>query len=221
MTSGNPQAWDRVVGFFDGERSTTAQVYPSEWFFLKDLLKDGVSVLDMGCAQGGFASILEENLKGFHYTGADISAEMLARARARHPGHRFVQIAEGDDSALGDGSFDLVLVLGILHLHEAWRDTIAQAWKRTANVLLLDLRETDGPTIEDKALSWFRMDFGGGDGSASLPYIIVNAGEALATIRRLCPGARRISRFGYTHPVSASAVTPCPEVLSDVWCIER
>jgi len=219
--SANAAAWDGVVDFFDHERATTAQVYPSEWFFLKDRLREGIRVLDIGCAQGGFATVLAEHLAEFSYTGADISPDMLARATARHPGHRFVLTPEGDYSALGGERFDLVLVLGILHLHEGWRHTIAEAWSHTEGCLLLDLRETDGPTLEDKTASHFRMDFGGGDGSLTLPYIVVNAAEALAEVRRACPGSRRISRFGYIHPVSSSAVTPCREVLSDVWCIER
>ncbi|MBI2236365.1 MAG: class I SAM-dependent methyltransferase [Magnetospirillum sp.] len=226
MTTGNADAWSLpdVVTFFDTERSSTGQVYASEWFFLKGLLKEGISVLDVGCAQAGFATVLGENLSSFRYTGIDISAAMIERARARHPDHRFHCVTETDWSALEDEHFDVVLALGILHLHESWRDTIARAWIHTAGTLLLDLREHDAATVEDKAASFFRMDFGGGDGGHSetrLPYVIVNSAEALATVRRLTPGARRCSHFGYLHPVSGSASTPVPEVMANVWCIER
>lgn len=223
----NAEAWglDGVLNFFETARTSTGQVYESEWFFLKDRLKNGISVLDVGCAQGGFASVLGEHLGRFAYTGIDINPDMVARARARHPGHTFHAVAEdGDWPELETGRFDLVLVLGILHLHEGWRDTISRAWARTTGTLILDLREYEGPTLEDKAVSFFRMDFGGGDAvhaETRLPYVLVNSAEALATIRRLTPGARRISHFGYLHPLSGSAMTPVGEAMANVWCIER
>lgn len=222
----NSAAWSLpgVLDFFGAARRSTAQVYPSEWFFLKDRLREGLSVLDVGCAQGGFADMLAEHLGDFRYTGVDVSAEMIARARARNPRHTFHTVPEGDLSVLDGERYDLVLVLGILHLHERWRDTIAAAWRLTAGSLVMDLRESDGPTVEDKARSWFRMDFGGGDdrhAATTLPYVIVNSAEALATVRRLTPGARRTSHFGYLHPVSGSASTPVPEVMANVWCVER
>ncbi|EME70521.1 Putative methyltransferase (methylase) [Paramagnetospirillum caucaseum] len=223
----NADAWglDGVLDFFDTERSNTGQVYASEWFFLKDRMREGMRVLDVGCAQGGFASVLAEHLKDFRYTGIDINPAMIERARARHPGHTFQTITEDADWAcLGDETFDLVLVLGILHLHEGWRRTIAQAWSHTAGCLLMDLRETEGPTIEDKARSYFRMDFGGKDeryASTTLPYVLINSAEALETVRRLTPGARRTSHYGYLHPASASASVPVDGVMTNVWCVER
>lgn len=225
----NADAWSLggVLEFFETERSSTGHVYPSEWFFLKDRLKNGMRVLDVGCAQGGFASMLSEHLDQFDYTGIDINAAMIERACARHPGHAFHIIAEDMDWAcLGGLNFDLVLVLGILHLHEGWRDTIARAWTHTAGCLLMDMRETDGPSIEDKAQSYFRMDFGGnGDGehhcATTLPYVLVNSAEALGTVRRLTPGARRTSHYGYLHPVSTSASVPVNDVMTNVWCVER
>lgn len=224
--NGNAAAWGlpRVLDFFDSRRASTEEVYPSEWFFLKDHINEGVSVLDIGCAQGGFARVLGEHLARFSYTGVDINADMIARARDRHPGHTFHHVPEGDYAVLGNTRFDLVLVLGILHLHESWRDTVAAAWQYTGGCLILDLRETDGPSIEDKSVSYMKMDFhGGGDehSAMTLPYNIINAGEALGTVTGLCEGAARISHYGYLHPVSSAAVCPVDRVMATTYCIER
>jgi hypothetical protein len=149
---------------------------------------------------------------------------MIARAQAWHPRHRFFQVHEGDYSPLGNETFDLVLALGILHLHETWRDTIMAAWKHTSGTLILDLRETDGHTIEDKATSFFRMDFNGGGAThtaACLPYIVVNSAEALATVRRFCPEARRLARYGYLHPISPAATCPIKEVMTTAYRVDR
>lgn len=222
----NAAAWGMpgVLDFFARERSTTDGLYPSEWFFIKDCLKEGVSVLDIGCAQGGFAKVLGENLKRFTYTGVDVNPAMVAAARARHPNHRFLDVGESDYSALGAERFDLVLVLGILHLHESWRETLAAAWAHTNGALILDLRETDGESIENKARSYFRMNFNGAaaDHAATrLPYIVVNTAEALATVRGHCAGATRLARYGYMHPVSSSANCPLNEVMASAYRIDR
>ncbi|AVM75605.1 class I SAM-dependent methyltransferase [Magnetospirillum gryphiswaldense] len=223
----NADAWGLpgVLSFFDAARSTVDQVYPSEWFFLRDRLRRGMNVLDVGCAQGGFAAILGEHLDHFHYTGIDINAEMIAKARQRHPGHEFHVVAEDTEwQCLGGRQFDLVMVLGILHLHEGWRDTIARAWGHTGSCLMLDLREHQGQTLEDKTMSSFSMCFGADDDlyeQTRLPYVIVNSAEALAEVRRNTPGAGRVSHYGYLHPVSAAARTPVAEVMTNVWCVER
>lgn len=224
--NGNAAAWGlpRVLDFFETRRATTEEVYPSEWFFLKDRFMEGTSVLDIGCAQGGFVSVLQEHLASFSYTGVDINADMIARARDKHSGHAFHHVPEGDYAVLGNTRFDLVLVLGILHLHETWRDTIAAAWKHTGECLILDLRETDGPSIEDKSVSYMKMDFHGGGkdhSETTLPYNVINAGKALGTVTGLCQGAARISHYGYLHPVSSAAVCPVDRVTATTYCIER
>ncbi|MCC7016166.1 MAG: class I SAM-dependent methyltransferase [Rhodospirillales bacterium] len=222
----NVSAWglSGVLDFFAERRGSTAEVYPSEWLFLKDRLKEGVSVLDVGCAQGGFAAVIGEHVDDFRYVGADVSPEMIARARRRFPRHAFVEVREGDFSALGDGRFDLVLVLGILHLHETWRETLKAAWARTEGALIFDLREWERATIEDKARAYMTMNFNAQDDShraARLPYVLLNCADALRAVREICAGARRIRHHGYLHAPSRTAVVPTEEVMMNTWCAER
>lgn len=224
--SNNSAAWSqtKVVDFFDEHRTKTEDVYPSEWFFLKDRLKENMSVLDIGCAQGGFAGIIGDQLINFSYTGLDISEEMIKRAKIRQPTQTFHHIHENDFSVLsGGGGFDMTLVLGILHLHETWRETIAVAWEYTSSTLLLDLRETFEKTIEDKSKSYFGMDINGvnADYSDVLPYNIINAGEALAEIYTNCHGASKISHFGYMQKPSNTTVTPIKDIFANVYCVEK
>ena len=142
----NASAWGlpNVLRFFDQARTTSADVYPSEMHFLENCLQEGISVLDVGCAQGGFATVLSEHLADFSYTGVDISETMIDVAAEKHPTHQFYCCPEGDLSVLSNRQFDLVLVLGILHLHEAWRQTLAAAWAHTKNAIIFDLRLTRG-----------------------------------------------------------------------------
>tara|TARA_B100001245_G_C22610760_1_gene301844 strand:+ start:423 stop:608 length:186 start_codon:yes stop_codon:yes gene_type:complete len=45
--SNNAESWNQpnVVSFFDNHRTTKSDVYPSEWFFLKDQLQEDMSIL--------------------------------------------------------------------------------------------------------------------------------------------------------------------------------
>ena len=222
--SNNAESWNQpnVVSFFDNHRATTSDVYPSEWFFFKDQLRENMTILDIGCAQGGFAGIIGEHLSKFSYTGVDISREMITKASAKFPQHVFYHVNENDYSAIS-GKYDMTLVLGILHLHETWRDTIKTAWKHTKSVLILDLRETFENTIEDKEKSYFTMDINGsnGDYSEVLPYNVINAGEALEIITSICTGLEKISHYGYLQDSSNTAVTPINKIFANVYLIQK
>lgn len=222
----NSEAWGHqsILNFFDHHRRTTKDIYPSEWFFIKDRLFEGMTILDIGCAKGGMANVISEHLRNFDYTGVDINQKMIDAAGKLYPQHRFYRILEEDYSVLGPSQYDLVLCLGILHLHEAWRKTIETAWAHTKKYLILDLRETYLPSIEDKTISYFKMDFDQIENPQSeyiLPYNIINTGEALKTICEICKNAKNILHYGYTQNVSILAVGPIQKVMANVYCIER
>ena len=215
----NAPGW---VEFYETRRATTQDIYPSEWLFLKDFLIEGISVLDVGCAVGGLASVLSENLACFEYTGVDISEVMIGRARQKHPGHRFHIIEEADLTVLEDDQFDLVVCLGVLHLSRKWRELITAAWARANRCLLLDLRETSGATVEDERVSYYRVDtLLQTDAPARLPYNIINSAEALGAVIDLCAGARGLQHYGYLASASSAAVTPTKEVLMNTYRIDK
>ncbi|MES2218874.1 MAG: class I SAM-dependent methyltransferase [Pseudomonadota bacterium] len=222
----NANAWghESILNFFDKKRLTTQHIYPSEWFFLKDKIKDDISLLDIGCAKGGMANVLAENLANFNYVGVDINEQMIDAAKQRYPQHIFYQITEEDYSVLQGKQYDLVLCLGILHLHESWRNTIKEAWRHTRKCLILDLRETHLASIEDKKQAYFKMDFDNISNPTSnyiLPYNIINTAEALRTIHEVCEDAAHIAHYGYTQALSGLAVSPIKKIMANVYCIER
>jgi SAM-dependent methyltransferase len=222
----NADAWNlpKVVDYFSTRRKETKDVYPSEWFFLKDRLYEGMSILDIGCAQGGFSNILSENIIDFSYTGLDISGEMIKLARAKFPKHTFHHIPENDYTILQENQFDLVLVLGILHLHESWKETLKAAWEHSKKTLIFDLRESHLPTIEDKSKSFFKMDINGGNDtykSTTLPYNIINSSDALQIINDICTGANKLAHYGYLHTPADSAQCPMGKVLINTYCSEK
>lgn len=215
----NEAGW---VSFYENKRDTTSQVYPSEWFFLESLLVEGMSVLDVGCAVGGFASILAQHLRQFTYTGVDISAEMIERARKKHRSHQFHVVDEADLAVLADNTYDVVIALGVLHVTRKWRELVGLAWARTKQSLLIDLRESVAETIEDEKLSYFRVGHLLETGStARLPYNIINTSDALAAVIERCRGAANLQHYGYLAPPSASAVTPVPNLVMNTYRIDK
>lgn len=227
IDTANAHAWGHhsCLNFFETNRLTTKDIYPSEWFFLRKFFQEKISVLDIGCAKGGLANILSENLKEFSYTGIDINQHMVQAARLKYPQHNFYHIQEDNNyAALGVQQFDLVTCLGILHLHEKWKDTIQNAWQRTERALILDLRETHCNTIEDKNISYFSTNFdnpGEFNPDFTLPYNIINTSEALRIIHEICTNAYQIYRYGYIHAISDLAVSPVTKVMTNVYCIEK
>jgi 2-polyprenyl-3-methyl-5-hydroxy-6-metoxy-1,4-benzoquinol methylase len=222
----NAMAWghESILNFFESERQTSAQIYPSEWFFLKQKMAENMSILDIGCAKGGMASVLAENLEKFEYVGVDINRKMIQAAKMRLPQHQFYQIEEDDYSLLNGKLFDIVLCLGILHMHENWRNTIKEAWLHTKKYLILDLRETHLPTIENKDESYFIMDFDNPTNPTSdftVPYNIINTAEVLQTLHDICPDASRIAHYGYSQKLSALTVSPLTNIMATAYCIER
>ncbi len=67
----------------------------------------GKRVLDLGCGDGVFTSLMAE--VGSHVTGADISSEALARARRREGDTEYVEVPLGGALPFDDQSFDAVL----------------------------------------------------------------------------------------------------------------
>ena len=210
--------------YYETHRQSTADLYPSEQFFFKDLLVEGSSILDIGCALGGLALIVTECLREFSYTGVDISHEMISRATARFPQHRFVWVPESDLAVLDGEQFDLVFCLGVLHLTRRWRDLVGAAWRHTRRGLLFDLRETYVPTLEDEGRSCFVVEPASRSGARAkmtLPYNMINTADALQTVMERCPHAGKLARYSYLSEVSKAAKTPVTHAFMTTYCIER
>ena len=67
----------------------------------------GAAALDFGCGAGRSTRFLKG--LGWDACGADISAAMLERARARDPGGRYAQVADGDLGDAAPGPFGVIL----------------------------------------------------------------------------------------------------------------
>lgn len=177
------------------KRQSWQDLYPSERAIFEWLaMRDVGSVLDVGCAVGGFSALFPFS----RYTGVDASPTMINRARELHPDRRFL-------SAMPKETFDLVMALGVLHLIVGdWKELLTKMWERAGKWLVFDLR-LDRESRE-----------GEHEGMPGTPYRTVNYAYAFETLQAFMP--RDIRMCSYRYP---SNRTDHREVTMAAFLLER
>jgi SAM-dependent methyltransferase len=212
------QVWARKdsLEFFSTGRNRPEDLYPSERFFLPDVLAQVDSCLDVGCAAGGFAGIMKTFNPALRYTGMDVNPEFVQLARASHPGSEFL-VGDGVHFDTPPDSYDLVFSTGLFHLNRAYPEMTRSCYEQARRFFLCDFRLTYGESV----VGTHRVDFGGGDGPGDLPYYVVNVDELTRMLTGLRPRPISIKARGYFHPPSANASVPLPEVLMAFFLVEK
>ncbi len=132
-----------IIKFISENRKNYKDLYIGEKILLDQYFKKNFSVLDIGCAQGGFINILKKINNKFTYVGIDYNKKMLDIAKQKYPSSKFVHTKKNDYSNYIKKKFDLVIVFGILHLNKEWKKIIKEAYKLSKRYLIFDLRESD------------------------------------------------------------------------------
>jgi SAM-dependent methyltransferase len=73
-------------------------------------ITEAASILDLGCGTGAMAG----NFRPEGYVGVDLNPRYVSRARATKSRYRF-EVADGRSLPFTDGSFDAVLISGVIH----------------------------------------------------------------------------------------------------------
>jgi ubiquinone/menaquinone biosynthesis C-methylase UbiE len=217
-------SWSNATAleFYKNSRNKRGDVYKSEGHFLSKIIKPGMSILDVGCAAGGFYEILKSYEKSIDYCGVDFSEEMIRHARDMHPEAKFF-VSDGGTLPFESKSFDLVISLGTLPMILHWKGVLRELWRITKKEVLCDLRVSiNGESIADIKRSFQRVAFDGKwDGKSKSPYVVVSAKETMEAISMLEPSPSKVEIYGYTHPVAATASTPFKEVCMACFLLEK
>ena len=99
--------WDRRAGLAGAYHRRLERVY-------RFLVPPGLRVLELGCGTGDLLAALQPAVG----VGIDFSGEMVRRAAERHPGLRFLEADAHDLSALGNETFDVVILSDLIN--DAW-----------------------------------------------------------------------------------------------------
>ena len=175
------------IEFFSEHRHRVEELYPSERRFLPDLLPRVRSVLDIGCAAGGFSNIMKSFNPLLEYTGIDVNPVFVGLASKKYPDSRFEE-GDGIHFQTPPDSYELVHSSGILHLNSRYKEIVSAGYEQASRFLLCDFRLTRGPRVEGT----FRLEFErGGTARSVLPHIVPTVDELLAMLGALSPAPRQ------------------------------
>lgn len=200
-----------LVEHFIRHRNQADDLYDSERRFLPWLSAEATSVLDVGCAAGGFADVWRAFNPDVRYTGVDISEALVAAARERHPDETFVV---GDGAAglpFPDRFSDTVAALGWLHWEPRYADALTELWRLTGRRLFFDVRLHAG-----------RADLHGTQelpGGGTTPYICFSWRRFEHLLHELEPGT--IHAYGYEGPPAVTVRGMPPTVCFAAFVLER
>ena len=222
--SSSTTSWshENAVSYYSAHRNSVADIYESEKFFLSRVIRPGFSILDIGCATGGFLNVFKGFEPSVAYAGVDISAEMIRQAQLLHPGIDF-RVADGSHLPFANQQFDVVFSSGALHMAPNWREILAEGWRVARKYFLFDVRLKErAPSIEDIGISYEKIAFSGHwDGKTIVPYIIIDAENFIHALDTLSPMPAARQVHGYFHKVSDMTVSPEKEVCMTMCCLVK
>ena len=171
-----------LVAFYAQHRNRPEDLYPSERRFLPWLAHQGGTILDIGCAAGGFSNVWRHFQPDIHYVGVDVSAPLVDVARQFHPDLQFHQGNCADGLSFPDRYAKVVAALGWLHWEPRYAEAIQELWRLTDRFLFFDVRLVAEPEqiVNGKQQVAFH---GAWDGKTTTPYVTV-AWSAFAELLR-------------------------------------
>ena len=82
----------KILNYLSKSRNKYDHLYLGERILLNNFFKKKSNVLDIGCSQGGFVSILRSINKDFKYLGFDFNQKVLSIAKKKNPLGKFKKI---------------------------------------------------------------------------------------------------------------------------------
>jgi SAM-dependent methyltransferase len=221
MTTTKSNTWENypeLVHFYTTHRCAPKDLYPSERRFLPWLADNVASVLDVGCAAGGFENIWKYYNSKIDYTGVDLSSILIEAAKELHPNSKFIRADPVVGIPLNDSGHDLVQALGWLFWEPKYKKALSELWRLTNRWLFLDIRLVDSPANAQTGEQ--HMEFGvDWDGETTTPYLTVAWPEFAKILLELKPAS--VFGFGYMGKPADNVVGVTNDVCFAVFAIER
>ncbi|MBM4328876.1 MAG: class I SAM-dependent methyltransferase [Deltaproteobacteria bacterium] len=161
-----------LVKYYSENRCRPKDLYASERRFLPWLARQSKSLLDTGCAAGGFLPIWRYYNPSIEYVGVDVSSSLIETARRVHPGVRFIQHNITAGLPLRDRSSVCVQALGWLNWEPGYENAIYELWRLADRYLFMDLRLVSKPDQVTVARQKIALA-SAWDGETTTPYVTV------------------------------------------------
>lgn len=191
-----------ALRFYATHRHTPEELYLSERTILLPALEGCESVLDVGCAAGGFSEILHTLKPSLRYVGLDSSEAMLATARKRYPTRNF-QHGQANALPFPDSTFDLVLCTGVLLHNPDFAAIIRECYRVARRGCILDLPRYPADGRPTHAIMRLAERFSDGIAQGNIgstdevPYMVADPVHVLEILRTLRPSPQHFTLTGY------------------------
>jgi SAM-dependent methyltransferase len=178
--------------YYTGYRDKFEDLFRSEQQFLKDLIVNNKSVIDVGCASGGMYQIVKKINSEISYSGVDIAKDLIAIAKKKYPEVDF-RIGDGTGLPFETNSYDAVISFGTTVHDQDYENLIKESYRISSKAFLFDMRIVpEMPSINDVTKGYVN------DGAGlNYPYILANAKEFVQFLKSLSPSPKKISIYGY------------------------
>ena len=211
------------IEYFKSKRKNINHLYKGERKIFSKVIFEKCSILDIGCAEGGFIKIIKSFVKNFDYTGVDVNRKMINLAKKKNPKHKFY---EKNDfyQKFRYKKFDIVLILGLLHLNKEWKKILLKDSKFSKKYLIFDLRETNKKSLENIKKSYFRMNFNSKIKKyrkIHIPYNILNSKKVGSFLDNKLKTFKRKILIKYKGKPSVNAKTSHKVVTFSNYCLEK
>jgi SAM-dependent methyltransferase len=197
------QGWfdEDTVEYYKHHRSTYSELYPSEKYYITaDLIKGISSVLDIGCAVGGFYRIFRSLNEQIRYVGVDVSEKSIAIAQEKYADYEqasfYLYSGEALESiqALDGNRYDLVYCSGLMHAIDNWRDLFAEIVSKAKRYIIVDFRLS---LKRDSYTGEFHFDFDDdGHSRHSTNYHVINLNRVIRFLKEFDEIAS-VGLYGY------------------------
>ncbi len=199
-----------TIQYYTENRNRYTDLYPSEqWFLTREFLCSLRSILDVGCAAGGFYEIFSGLNPEVSYTGMDVVEAFVAQAEERYPQAEFVAYSGTGPFPVKE-KYDLVFSSGLMHLVDNWRELFTRMTAQSRGFVLADFRLITGPTYAGT----FQPSFA--DRESDVPqinYHVINGRELKSFFKELsCFSC--VEPYGYRGKPSRMA-----NGITDVWMV--
>lgn len=207
-----------LVDYYVSQRCRVEDLYPSEQKFLPWLARQVKSVLDAGCAAGGFINVWRHFNPEISYTGVDISPSVVEAARESHRQGKFLVGNVTAGLTLPDRCFDAVSALGWLHWEPNYPQAITEMWRLARRYLFFDVRLVESPdqaSIAQQRLALTKE----WNGETTTPYVTVLYREFMELLLGLSP--ERILAYGYWGDPAKTVIGIDHKVCFAAFVIEK
>lgn len=224
----NYGAWDLqdAISYYEKLRNKPEDIYESERAFFFPLVRAARSVLDIGCAAGGFYNIIRSVNPSLSYTGVDVSESMVKTAQKLFPGADF-RVTDGSRLDFSNGAFDLVISLGVLNHVPDYKIAINEYYRVCNRFCLIDLPRLVAHSykfsIDNSYMllnERFHSNEDSGINKSKVPYVLADAAEVFNfLLNDLKPKAVRSK--GYFGQPDQSVTIPYKSVCFTVASLEK